>query len=95
MTAVRAALGSGLTPASAAKTSEVVRLGVSDPELVSDLVEFLQSRADVVTARVAKDEVELALLGSREAPPRLTLDSLVRAWEAPRPVRVRLVAVSD
>jgi hypothetical protein len=81
--------------ASAAKTSEVVRLSVSDPELVSDLVEFLQSRADVVTTRVANDEVEVALLGSQEAPPRLTLDSLVRAWEALRLARVRLVAVSD
>jgi hypothetical protein len=77
------------------KISEVVRLGVSDPELVPDLVEFLQSRADVLTARVAKDEVEVALLAPRETPPGLTLDLLVRAWEALRPARVRLIAVSD
>ena len=34
------------------------------PELVPELVEFLESRADMVTARVGNDELEVSLLGS-------------------------------
>ena len=62
-----------------------MRLRLSNPELVPELVEFLESRADVVTAQVAEDEIEVSLLGSYGIEQAwLTLDLLVRAWEAGR-----------
>ena len=65
----------------------VVVLPGPAPELVPELVEFLESRADMVTARVGNDELEVSLLGSygiEEA--WATLDLLARAWEAGRGV---------
>jgi hypothetical protein len=62
-----------------------MRLRLSNPDLVPELLEFLESRLDMVTKRVSENEVELSLLGSynREAE-RMTVDLLVRAWEAGR-----------
>jgi hypothetical protein len=62
-----------------------MRLRVSDPALVPELIEFLESRADMVTKRSGESEVEISLLGSygRESG-RMMLDLLVRAWEAGR-----------
>jgi hypothetical protein len=62
-----------------------MRLRLSNPHLVPELLEFLESRLDIVTKRVSEDEVELSLLGSynREAE-RMTVDLLLRAWEAGR-----------
>ena len=60
-----------------------MRLRLSDPTLVPDLIEFLHSRIDVVTDQVAENEVEVALLGSYGPDAtRMMLDLLVRAWEA-------------
>ncbi len=62
-----------------------MRLRLGNPELVPELVEFLESRADMVTARVGEDEIEVSLLGSYGVEQAwLTLDLLVRAWEAGR-----------
>lgn len=62
-----------------------MRLRLSNPELVPELVEFLESRADMVTARVGEDEIEVSLLGSYGTEQAwLTLGLLVRAWEAGR-----------
>ena len=60
-----------------------MRLRLSNPDLVPELLEFLESRLDMVTKRVSENEVELSLLGSynREAE-RMTVDLLLRAWEA-------------
>jgi hypothetical protein len=60
-----------------------MRLRVSDPAFVPELLEFLQSRLDTVAERVGENEVELALLGSyAEDAMRLELYLRVRAWEA-------------
>jgi hypothetical protein len=60
-----------------------MRLRVSDPALVPELLEFLQSRLDVVADQVKADEVSLSLLGSYASDAmRMELYLRVRAWEA-------------
>jgi hypothetical protein len=60
-----------------------MRLRVSDPALVPELLEFLHSRLDVVAEQVAANEVSVSLLGSYAVDPmRMELYLLVRAWEA-------------
>jgi hypothetical protein len=60
-----------------------MRLRVSDPALVPELLEFLQSRLDVVAEQVEADEVSLSLLGSYASDAmRMELYLRVRAWEA-------------
>ena len=60
-----------------------MRLRVSDPALVPELLEFLKSRLDVVAERVTEHEVDLSLLGSyAEDAMRMELYLRVRAWEA-------------
>jgi hypothetical protein len=62
-----------------------MRLRLSNPELLPELAEFLESRADMVRARMGEDEIEVSLLGSYGIEQAwLTLDLLVRAWEAGR-----------
>jgi len=62
-----------------------MRLRLSDPHLVPDLLQFLEVRQEMVVERLSENEVELSLIGSynREAE-RMTVDLLVRAWEAGR-----------
>jgi hypothetical protein len=62
-----------------------MRLRLSDPHLVPDLLQFLELRLEVVAEQVSDNEVELSLIGSynREAE-RMTIDLLLRAWEAGR-----------
>jgi hypothetical protein len=60
-----------------------MRLRLSNPTLVPELLEFLESRADAVTKRVSENEVEVSLLGSyHHEEARTTVELLVRAWEA-------------
>jgi len=62
-----------------------MRLRLSNPHVVPELIEFLESRLDIVTKRVSEDEVELSLLGSYNGEAeRMTVDLLLRAWEAGR-----------
>ena len=62
-----------------------MRLRVSDPALVPELLEFLHSRLDVVAEQVTENEVDLSLLGSyAEDAMRMELYLRVRAWEAGR-----------
>ena len=62
-----------------------MRLRLSNPALIPDLVEFLRWRADVVAEEVSDDEVEVSLLGSYNSDAmRLELYLRVRAWEAGR-----------
>jgi hypothetical protein len=62
-----------------------MRLRLSNPDLVPELLEFLESRIDLVTKRVSENEVELSLLGSyNEDAAQMTVDLLVRAWQASR-----------
>jgi hypothetical protein len=62
-----------------------MRLRLSDPHLVPDLLQFLELRQEMVVERISENEVELSLIGSynREAE-RMTVDLLLRAWEAGR-----------
>jgi hypothetical protein len=63
-----------------------VRVHVTDPRLVEDLMDFLDSHLDVVQERVARDAIEVSLLGSyREEAAGLALDLQLRAWEADHP----------
>jgi hypothetical protein len=60
-----------------------MRLRVSDPALVPELLEFLHSRLDVVAEQTASNEVSLSLLGSYALDAmRMELYLRVRAWEA-------------
>jgi hypothetical protein len=62
-----------------------MRLRLSNPELVPELLEFLESRIDLVTKLVSENEVELSLLGSyNEDAAQMTVDLLARAWQASR-----------
>jgi hypothetical protein len=62
-----------------------MRLRLSNPELVPELLEFLESRIDLVTKRASENEVELSLLGSyNEDAAQMTVDLLARAWQASR-----------
>ena len=71
-----------------------MRLRLSDPHLAPELLQFLESRLEMVFKQVSENEVELSLLGSynREAE-RMTVDLVLRAWEAGRdvPVSVELI----
>jgi hypothetical protein len=60
-----------------------MRLRISNSTLVPGLLEFLESRVDVVTRRVNDKELELSLLGSyHHEEERMTVELLVRAWES-------------
>jgi len=60
-----------------------MRLRVSDPALVPELLEFLHSRLDVVAEQITANEVSLSLLGSYASDAmRMELYLRVRAWEA-------------
>ena len=62
-----------------------MRLRLSDPSLIPELLDFLQSTPDVVVDVVAEDEVEVSLLGSYALDAmRMELYLRVRAWEAAR-----------
>ena len=62
-----------------------MRLRLSNQHLIPELLEFLESRVDVVTKRVSDNEVELSLVGSyHHEVERMTVELLIRAWEAAR-----------
>jgi hypothetical protein len=74
------ALGSGWRP-----SLRLMRLRVSNPALIPDLLEFLRSRLDVVAEEVSDNEVDVSLLGSYNADAmKIELYLRVRAWEAGR-----------
>jgi hypothetical protein len=63
----------------------LMRLRVSNPALIRDLLEFLRSRVDVVAEEVSVDEVDVSLVGSYNADAmHMELYLRVRAWEAGR-----------
>ena len=58
-----------------------MRLRISDPALVPELLEFLHSRLDVVAEQITANEVRLSLLGSYASDAmRLELYLRLRAW---------------
>jgi hypothetical protein len=69
-----------------------MRLRLTNPALVPDLLDFLQSTPDVVAEVVSIDEIEVSLLGSlAHDAMRMDLDLRIRAWEAARDAREPLV----
>ena len=63
-----------------------MRVYVSDPRLVDDLIDFIDERLDTVRQRVSINEVEISPLGSySEDAAALALDLQLRAWEAAHP----------
>jgi hypothetical protein len=63
----------------------LMRLRVSNPALIPDLLEFLRSRVDVVAEEVSDNEVDVSLVGSYNADAmNIELYLRVRAWEAGR-----------
>jgi len=60
-----------------------MRIHLSDPELIPSLLAFLRERVHAVADQVARDEIEVSLLGSKSAPERrLELDLLLQVWRA-------------
>jgi hypothetical protein len=63
-----------------------MRIYVSDPELVDDLLGYLDERLDTVRERVGEHEVEVSPLGSFGVEgAQLAIDLHLRAWEAAHP----------
>lgn len=63
-----------------------MRLQLSDPDLVDDLLRHLCQRCDVVAAQVGERELEVSILGSRRhTHARLELDRRLRAWRVAHP----------
>jgi hypothetical protein len=72
-----------------------MRLRLSDPSLLPDLLEFLRSRPDVIVD-VVDDEVEVSLVGSYALDAmRMELYLRIRAWEAARRASAELVELVD
>jgi hypothetical protein len=73
-----------------------MRVRVSDPVLVPELLEFLQSSRDVVAHRVSEDEADISLIGSYAVDAmRMELELRIRAWESARSSRGASVELVD
>jgi hypothetical protein len=60
-----------------------MRIQVSHPELVPELLAFLQGQVHVIVEQVGPRELEVSQLGSMNAEARrLDLDLLLQAWRA-------------
>jgi hypothetical protein len=65
-----------------------LRIRLTDPAHVPSLLEFLAGSVSCVAKQVGEREIEVSLLGSYESELHdLTVDLLVRAWEAADPSR--------
>jgi hypothetical protein len=63
-----------------------VKVRISEPELLPDLVEFFQARAELVVEKSGKDEIDAALIGSyNEEAQGMAIELLVLAWQAAHP----------
>ena len=73
-----------------------MRLRLSDPSLVPELLAFLQSTPDVIADVLDDGEVEVSLLGSHTFDAmRMELFLRVRAWEAAQKARGASVELVD
>jgi len=60
-----------------------MRIRVTDPTAVAELVAFLTARADAIVEPINNHEVDVSLLGSYNADAmHMQLYLLIRAWEA-------------
>ena len=63
-----------------------LRIRLTDPALVPSLLEFLTGSVNCVAKQVGPREIDVSLLGSYDSEIHdLTVDLLVRAWEAAHP----------
>lgn len=73
----------------------VVRIRLSSPDLLDELLAFLRAEPNAVVEQLSDDEVEVTLLGSyHEDALRMQLDLRLRAWESahhPSGVRVEII----
>lgn len=73
-----------------------MRLRINDPELIPELLEYLESSSDAIAVRVAEDEVEVSLVGSYALEAlRMELYLRIRAWESARTSRRASVELVD
>jgi hypothetical protein len=62
-----------------------MRIQLTDPALVPELLEFLLGHMDCVATRISEDELEASLLGSRQLDAnRVELDRRLLVWRAAR-----------
>jgi hypothetical protein len=63
-----------------------MRITISDPELVPDLLAFLDQQLEIVAARLGETEVEVSLIGSHRIDAmRMELDLQLALWRAKHP----------
>jgi hypothetical protein len=63
-----------------------VRVQISHPELLPDLLGYLRLSPDTVVEQVGDDELEVSLLGSRRLDAlRLELELRLRVWQVAHP----------
>jgi hypothetical protein len=73
-----------------------MRLRVTDPARIPELLAYLESTPDVVADVVGDDEVEISLVGSYALDSmRMELILRIRAWEAAHASNQRVVEVVD
>jgi hypothetical protein len=73
-----------------------MRVRVDDPELLDDLLEFLESSPNAVVERVSEEELEVSLLGSyHEDAMRMELYLRLRAWEVAKQAAGARVEIVD
>jgi hypothetical protein len=70
-----------------------VRVRISEPELLAELIEFLHGRVDLVVEQLGEDEIGTWLLGSYSLEAHeLELELRLRAWQVAHPgVEVEIV----
>jgi hypothetical protein len=69
-----------------------LRVRVSEPDLVGDLIAYLRERRDAVVEDAGDGEVEVSLLGSYNADRmEAALESRLRDWQSERGVQIDLL----
>ena len=70
-----------------------MRIRISEPELLAELVDFLRGRIDIVVEELGEDEVDTWVLGSYGLEAHeLAMELHLRAWQATHPgVEVEIV----
>jgi hypothetical protein len=63
-----------------------MRVRISEPELLGELVDFLHGRVELVVEELADDEIDAGLVGSyRLEAQELAMELHLRAWRASHP----------
>lgn len=62
-----------------------MRIRVGEPDLLPELLQFLEERVDFVSAAASDVEVEVGVLGSFADGGRAELDSHLELWRAAHP----------